>query len=83
VTVRATLSWLRHRRPAPWRLVVATPVCSRYASQQACADADEVVSLAGPDPFGAVSTWYREFAQLTDAEVHATLDLVHDRVDHG
>jgi putative phosphoribosyl transferase len=83
VTVRATLSWLRHRRPSPWRLVVATPVCSRYASQQACADADEVVSLARPDPFGAVSTWYREFAQLTDAEVHATLDLVHDRVDHG
>ena len=23
------------------------------------------------------------YAQLTDAEVHATLDLVHDRVDHG
>jgi putative phosphoribosyl transferase len=83
VTVRATLSWLRHRRPAPRRLVVATPVCSRYASQQACTEADEVVCLAVPDPFGAVSTWYRDFAQLTDAEVDATLSLVHDRVEHG
>ena len=83
VTVRATLSWLRHRHPAPLRLVVATPVCSRYASEQACADADEVVCLAMPDPFGAVSTWYRDFAQLTDAEVHATMTRVHDRVEHG
>jgi putative phosphoribosyl transferase len=83
VTVRATLSWLRHRGPAPRRLVVATPVCSRYAFQHACADADEVVSLAVPEPFGAVSTWYDDFAQLTDAEVHATLSLVHDRVEHG
>lgn len=83
VTVRATLSWLRHRRPAPRRLVVATPVCSRYATQQACADADEVACLAVPDPFGAVSTWYRDFAQLSDAEVQATLSLAHDRVEHG
>ena len=83
VTVRATLSWLRHCRAAPWRIVVATPVCSRYAAQQACADADEVLSLAVPDPFGAVSNWYRDFTQLTDAEVQATLDLVHDRVEHG
>jgi putative phosphoribosyl transferase len=83
VTVRATLSWLRHRRPAPRRLVVATPVCSRYATQQACADADEVACLAVPDPFGAVSTWYRDFAQLSDAEVQATLSLAHHRVEHG
>lgn len=83
VTVRAALSWLRHRNPAPRRLIVATPVCSRYASQHACADADEVVCLAMPDPFGAVSAWYRDFAQLTDAEVQATLSLVHDRVEHG
>ena len=83
VTVRATLSWLRHRRPAPRRLVVAAPVCSRYATQQACADADEVACLAVPDPFGAVSTWYRDFAQLSDAEVQATLSLAHDRVEHG
>jgi len=83
VTVRATLSWLRHRHPAPRRLVIATPVCSRYASQQACGDADEVVCLAMPDPFGAVSTWYRDFAQLTDTEVHATLSLVHDSAEHG
>ena len=83
VTVRATLSWLRHRRPAPRRLVVATPVCSRYATQQACADADEVACLAVPDPFGAVSTWYRDFAHLSDAEVQATLSLAHHRVEHG
>ena len=83
VTVRATLSWLRARAPGPRRLVVATPVCSRYASEQACTAADEVVSLAVPDPFGAVSSWYGDFAQLTDAEVRATLSLVHDRGEPG
>jgi putative phosphoribosyl transferase len=73
VTVRATLRWLRRCEPPPRRVVVSTPVCSRYAAQHACADADAVVCVAFPDPFGAVSRWYDEFAQLTDADVVAAL----------
>ena len=52
---------------------MSTPVCSRYAADHACADADAVVCVAFPDPFGAVSRWYDEFAQLTDADVVAAL----------
>jgi predicted phosphoribosyltransferase len=35
--------------------------------------ADEVVALAVPEPFGAVSRFYREFAQVEDDEVSELL----------
>nr|WP_296072174.1 phosphoribosyltransferase family protein [uncultured Actinoplanes sp.] len=67
VTARAALRWLRGRRPA--RLILAVPVCARPAREAIAADADLVVCLHEPRRFRAVSEWYDDFRQLSDADV--------------
>ncbi|MFW5419147.1 phosphoribosyltransferase [Nocardiopsis sp. CNT-189] len=70
-TARAALRMVRRRRPA--RLVLAVPVASPSALQALRAEADETVVLSAPENFQAVGEWYRDFEQLTDAEVTALL----------
>jgi putative phosphoribosyl transferase len=67
-TARAAVRAVRAQGPA-W-LVLAVPVAPREA---AAGDADELVALARPSPFGAVGRYYRDFAATTDAEVRALL----------
>jgi predicted phosphoribosyltransferase len=67
-TARAALRAVRAQRPA--RLVLAVPVAPRDA---AVGDADQLVALARPWPFGAVGRYYRDFAATTDDEVRALL----------
>ena len=67
-TARAAVRAVRARHPA--RLVLAVPVAPREA---AVPDADELVALARPKPFGAVGRHYRDFASTTDDEVRALL----------
>ncbi|HEV8174799.1 MAG TPA: phosphoribosyltransferase family protein [Actinoplanes sp.] len=71
VTARAALRWLR-QRPAR-ALILAAPVCSREADHALAADADVVICLERPLRFDAVSKWYSDFAQLTDADVARVL----------
>jgi putative phosphoribosyl transferase len=66
-TMAAALRFLRERGAK--RLVCAVPVASRQGVDLVLALADEVVALAVPEPFGAVSRFYREFAQVEDEEV--------------
>ncbi|MBM7806046.1 putative phosphoribosyltransferase [Geodermatophilus bullaregiensis] len=68
-TVRAALTAVRAARPAA--VVVAVPV----GAVDACAtlDADEVVCLLTPSPFGAVGRYYDDFGETTDDEVRAAL----------
>ncbi len=68
-TMRAALAAVRREGPAA--VVVAVPV----GAVEACAalDADEVVCLLSPVPFGAVGRWYGDFGQTTDDEVRAAL----------
>ena len=67
----AAVNHLKSAQPAA--ITVAVPV----ASNQACLDlrnfVDDCVCLATPDPFYSVGTWYRDFTQVTDAEVIALL----------
>lgn len=51
------------------RVVVAVPVCSPEAHRLVAAEADEVFALQVPPDFAAVGEWYRQFDQVTDAEV--------------
>lgn len=51
------------------RIVVAVPVASRDALEQAEAEADEVVCLKVPDEFHAVGEFYRDFSQVEDDRV--------------
>jgi predicted phosphoribosyltransferase len=53
----------------PRSIVVAVPVASRQAVDSLAAEADAVVALAVPEPFGAVGSWYRDFTQTSDTEV--------------
>ena len=70
-TVRAALASLRARRPA--RIVVVVPVAPASQVHALAREVDHVVCLASPAWFGAVSTFYRSFEQVSDAEVVAAL----------
>ena len=61
------------RRRNPRRVVVAVPLASLQALADVSAAADEVVCLQAPEPFRAVGYWYRDFDQVTDAEVREHL----------
>lgn len=66
-TMLAAVRLLRQRGAA--RIVAAAPVASRSALKLLRAEADDVVSLAQPDPFNSVGRWYFDFHQMTDREV--------------
>jgi predicted phosphoribosyltransferase len=70
-TMRAALSAVRARGAA--RVIVAVPVASPDACEVLRTEADEVVCMVSREPFLAVGAWYRDFTQVTDAEVRALL----------
>lgn len=70
-TARAACRVARARGAA--RIVLAVPVAPA-ATVAAFDDADQVVCLATPRPFGAVGVHYRDFTQTSEAEVLAVLD---------
>jgi putative phosphoribosyl transferase len=80
VTARAALRWLR-QRPAR-SLILAAPVCSREADHALAADADVVICLERPLHFDAVSKWYLDFGQLTDADVARVLAAYQGTAEH-
>jgi putative phosphoribosyl transferase len=55
------------------RLVAALPVASLEAEEEIASMVDECICLLVPDVFGAVSRFYRDFAQVEDEEVAAML----------
>jgi putative phosphoribosyl transferase len=69
-TARAALGAVRMLRPA--LVIFAAPLVP--AGLDLRPEADEVVALASPDPFGAVSNHYRDFSATTDDEVRRALD---------
>ena len=62
-------------RQIPKWLVLAVPVASADVLIRLRAEADEVVCLLTPEPFGAVSEHYMDFAQTSDGEVVKLLRL--------
>ena len=71
-TVRCALHALRRQKPH--RLVVATPVAPPDTVRSLATEADEVITLERPEPFGAIGLFYADFAQVGDGEVTAILD---------
>ena len=71
-TMRAAVAALR--RQAPARLVVAVPVAAPQTCEALRAEVDELVCLGTPEPFHAVGTWYDDFTQTGDEEVHRLLE---------
>lgn len=71
-TVRAALSALRRRNPAS--LVLAVPVAPDETVAALRPLVDDLVCLSIPRDFYAISPFYEEFHQLTDAEVTRMLE---------
>jgi putative phosphoribosyl transferase len=71
-TVRCALHALR--RQQPHRLVVATPVAPSDTVRSLETEADEVITLETPEPFGAIGLFYNDFTQVSDGEVSTILD---------
>jgi predicted phosphoribosyltransferase len=70
-TMAAALRFLRERGAS--RLVCAVPVASHEGLEHVRPLADEVVALAVPEPFAAVSRFYRQFPQVEDETVSELL----------
>ena len=67
VTALAALLTMAHERPA--RLVLAAPVVAAATVPVLERAADDVVTLLAPERFGAVSRFYGDFGQTSDATV--------------
>jgi putative phosphoribosyl transferase len=61
------------RRHEPRQICVAVPVGARESCETLATLADKVVCPAQPEPFRAVSLWYRDFPQTSDEEVRQLL----------
>ncbi len=70
-TLRAAVEVVRHSKVA--RLVVAVPVGPPESVAELAPLVDEMVCLATPFQFHAVSQWYRHFDQTSDEEVQDLL----------
>ncbi len=79
-TMLSALQALRQQHPA--RLVCAIPVASPDALRKVKALADETVCLLAPEDFMAVAQFYREFPQVSDAQVLATLRSQAEAAEH-
>ena len=76
-TVRASLRALK--RQGPKRTVIATPVAPLEAVEALREEADDVICLEIPAFFGAISVFYLDFSQVSDADVSRLLDTVQAR----
>ncbi len=71
-TTRAALKALRRRGPKA--LILAVPVAPEETVEAMRREVDRVVCLDSPAAFYAIGAHYRDFRQVSDAEVVALLD---------
>jgi len=72
-SIRAALRGVRQQ--APKKVILAVPVGPADTIESLRDDVDEVVCLCTPPMFFGVGEFYRDFHQLTDAEVIRLLEL--------
>ena len=77
-TMRAACQVARARGAR--RVIVAVPVAAPHVLSQLDGVADEVICVQTPQAFWAVGQCYRDFAQVSDAEVADLLDRAADAV---
>jgi putative phosphoribosyl transferase len=75
-TFLAALRGLRGLGPA--RVVAALPVGPPPTLRRLAREADELLVLERPEPFGAVGAFYREFPQLSDERVLELLEAAQE-----
>lgn len=67
----------------PNRIIVAVPIAPAESITQLKEISDDVVCVLTPNEFYALSLWYRDFSQTSDAEVHELLDKARQSVFNG
>ncbi|AKX95370.1 phosphoribosyltransferase [Neomoorella thermoacetica] len=72
LTIKAALKSVRKYKPR--RLVLAVPVAPPDTLTVLRPMVEDLVCLAAPEPFYAVGQFYRDFRQVSDAEVKACLE---------
>lgn len=72
-TVRVAVRALRSRALSS-RIVVAVPVAADEARAGVETEADDLICLASPTPFGHVGLWYADFRRANDEEIRAMLE---------
>jgi predicted phosphoribosyltransferase len=77
LTAHAVLRSLARDRAR--QILLGAPVGSSDAVRRLAGEADAVVCPRQPEPFIAVSLWYEEFPQTSDAEVVELLELSRTR----
>jgi putative phosphoribosyl transferase len=76
VTDTAALRALRRRKPR--RVILAVPVCAVDTIRRLRGEADAIVCLLVPPLLCGVGQWYRDFSQVSDADVVSALREFHD-----
>ena len=71
-TMLAAIRAVRAHKPR--RLLVAVPVAPHDTCERLRPEVDELICLATPEPFFAISMWYDRFPQISDAEVKDMLE---------
>ena len=71
-SILAAIAAIRRRKAA--RVVVAVPVVPASGCSAIRMEADEVISVAEPELFFAVSQWYQDFSQVGDEDVQRLLE---------
>jgi predicted phosphoribosyltransferase len=79
-TMRAAAKALHHFGPA--KIVVAVPAASPETCDEFRAEVDEIICAITPDPFYSVGSWYKDFSQTSDEEVHDLLARASSREMH-
>jgi predicted phosphoribosyltransferase len=72
----AAIAAIRRRSAA--RITVAVPVAPASGCYAIRMEADEVISVAEPEMFLAVSQWYQDFIQISDEDVCRLLEKRHE-----
>ena len=80
-TMRVALQAVRRRDPA--RLVLAVPVAPPDTLAALRQDADEAICLQTPIGLGAIGFYYRDFHQMSDAEVTDLLARAPHPIESG
>jgi putative phosphoribosyl transferase len=65
------------RQLAPTKLVVAVPVAPPEICRRLADEVDEIVCVATPEDFRAVSQFYDDFSEVADIEVISLLARIH------
>lgn len=71
-TMRAAIAALQARGAG--KVIIAVPVAASETCAELAEEVDEVVCAATPDPVRAISIWYEDFEQTTDAEVRELVE---------